>query len=577
MGRFIYFIEKVGNALPHPAILFVILRFIVLVISAIGSVFGWTGERFVRGADGELETVTIEVVNLLSRDGLHQIILQMVTNFTSFAPLGIVMVGILGIGVAENSGLIRATVNYLLVKTPPQLVTLSVVFTGVISSLAVDVGYLLVIPLGGIIFHSLGRHPIAGIGAAFAGVSAGFAANIFIAPLDPMLAAISEEAAQIIDPSYTMLPTAYYFFMVASTFLITIVCTIVTTKWVEPRLGKYKGDAERESIEQPSALELKGLRNAALVFVAWAILISILLIPENGILRGIVPEPTPVPATTIEEIVCIECGAQMVCAECVVQNDVVEQANGNAIPDVATPDAVANNDEADAEVEEARVNTFLTSPVLRGIVPFLFIIALTMGIVYGFTVGKYKKAEDVIDSMSDAIKTLAMFLVLVFFAAQFVAWFAWSNLGALLAINGANVLIQWDIHWIPLVIIFVVFTGFINLFMGSASAKWMLVAPIFIPIFMELGFTPEFAQAVYSVGDSITNIITPLLPYFPLILVFCQKYDKEAGIGTIIATMMPYTIALFIFWTALLIGWVYLGYLGVPFGLGPEGPVLYRL
>jgi aminobenzoyl-glutamate transport protein len=378
-----------------------------------------------------------------------------------------------------------------------------IIFAGLISNVASDLGYVLIIPLAGVIFHSMGRNPLVGMAAAFAGVSGGFSANILISTQDPLLAGLSTEAARIINPDYYVLPTANYYFMAASTFLIAVICTAVTVKWVEPRLGKYTGDVEREEMTQPDALEKKGLGRAGLVFLGWFILIAIGLIPENGILRG----------------------------------------EGGSL---------------------------LNSPVLRGFITLLFLMAASAGIVYGFTVGKFKKAEDVILGMNDNIKTLAAYLVLVFFAAQFVAWFRWSNLGLLLAINGAEILQSADIGLIPLVIIFVVFTSFLNLFIGSASAKWAIIGPVFVPIFMLLGYSPELSQAVYRVGDSITNIVTPVMPYFALIIVYFQKYDKKAGIGTIMATMMPYTIALFIVWTALLIVWILF-----KLPLGPGVPMFY--
>jgi len=452
---------------------------------------GWYG---MHPATGE----QVDVVNLISRDGIHRILLGMVTNYTSFAPLGVVMVAMLGIGIVETSGLIRAAINGMLVKTPARLITFMVVFTAVISNVAGDLGYVLIIPLAGVIFHSLGRHPIVGMSAAFAGVSGGFSANIFINSLDPLLAGLSTEAAQIIDPYYVVLPTANYYFMAVSTFLISIVGTIVTIKWTEPRLGKYTGDVPREEIEQPTALEKKGLRNTGLLFLAWFVLLLVGLIPENGILRG------PV------------------------------------------------------ELEDGTI-TFtglLNSPALVGIVGLLLLITLSAGVVYGFTVGKFKKAQDVIFGMNDSMKTLATYLVLVFFAAQFVAWFRWSNLGLLLAINGAEFLRNAEIGLIPLVIIFIIFTAMTNFLMGSASAKWAIMAPIFVPIFMFLGYSPELAQAVYRVGDSITNVISPMMSFFALIIVYYQKYDKNAGIGTIVATMLPFSIAFFIAWTALLIVWI---------------------
>jgi len=493
---FFYYVEKGGNALPHPALLFGLFALATFVFSVVGSLLGWHGTHPGTGEQ-------VGVINLASRDGIHRIILDMVTNYTSFAPLGIVMVALLGIGVADTSGLLKAAINAMLVKAPPKSITFMVIFTGIISSVASDVGYVLIIPLGGVIFHSVGRNPLAGMAAAFAGVSGGFSANILISTLDPLLAGLSTEAAQIIDPDYYVMPTANYYFMAVSAFVIAIVGTVITVKWTEPRLGKYVGDVECEVIARPTALEKKGLKRAGLVFLIWFILFAIGLIPENGILRG---------------------------------ND----------------------------------GTVLNSPVLRGFISLLFLTCASAGIVYGYTVGKFKKAEDVVNGMNDNIKTLASYLVLVFFAAQFVAWFRWSNLGLLIAINGADILRNLNIGLIPLVIIFVLFATFLNFFIGSASAKWAVIAPVFVPIFMLLGYSPELSQAVYRVGDSVTNVISPLLPYFALIIVYYQKYDKKAGIGTILATMMPFSIAFFIAWTALLIFWILL-----ELPLGPGVPLYY--
>jgi aminobenzoyl-glutamate transport protein len=505
---FLYFVEKVGNKLPHPAIFFALMAVAVLVLSFIGSLLGWEGQLEVEGR----APIEVEAVNLLSRDGIHRIILNMVTNYTGFAPLGIVLVAMLGIGICETSGLLKAAINSLLVKAPKQSITFMVVFTGVVSSIASDVGYVLVIPLAGVIFHSLGRNPLAGMAAAFAGVSAAFTANVIITPLDPMLAGLSTAAAHIVNPEYSVLPTANYFFLVAATFLLSIVGTIVCVKWVEPRLGKYAGNVEREEIVQPTALERKGMRRAGLVFLGWFVLFAIGLIPQNGFLWGDVIEN--------RELIC----------------------NGEVI----------------GTYQEVVGQSALQTPLLKGIVTFLFLIGISAGAVYGFTVGKFKKAEDIILGMNENFKTLAVYLVLTFFAAQFVAWFNWSNLGMLLAIGGAGTLQSFNIDTIPLILIFTVFTAFLNIFIGSASAKWTILAPVYVPIFMLLGYTPEFAQATYAAGENATNVISPLLPYFPLIIVYFQKYDKKAGIGTIIASMMPYAITFFIAWVGLLIFWVLL-------------------
>lgn len=489
-------VEKVGNALPHPAALFAIFGLMTLLLSLIGYYLQWEGINPINGE-------TVHIVNLLSKDGLHRILLDLVISYTSFAPLGIVMVAMLGIGIAESSGLIKASINLLLIKAPKNSITFLIVFTGILSNIASDLGYILIIPLAGVIFHSLGRHPIAGMAAAFAGVSGGFSANLFIGTIDPLLAGLSTEAAKIVDPDYYVMPTANYYFMVVSTFVISIAGTWVTKAIVEPRLGKYTGDIEKEEITDLSLKERKGLKWTGLVFLLFIILISAGLIPDNGILR-------------------------------------------------------------------ASDNSILHSPVLKGFIAVLFIVAGSCGIVYGYVSGTFKKHQDVINGMNSSFKGLISFLVLVFFASQFVAWFKWSNLGIMVAVKGAAFLQSVDLGLIPLVILFIIISGIINMFMGSASAKWAIMAPVFIPMFMLLGYSPELSQAVYRIGDSVTNLISPMMSFFALIIVYFEKYDSKSGIGSLIATMLPYSISFFIVWSLLMIGWILLG---LP--LGPEAGLHY--
>lgn len=496
LNKFISVIEKGGNALPHPAALFGIIAIIVLFISFIGHYLGWQG---VNPATGE----TIKVINLLSVDGLHRILIELVDNYTGFAPLGIVMVAMLGIGVAESSGLIRASINALLIRAPKKSVTFIIVFSGIMSNIASDLGYLLIIPLAGVIFHSLGRHPIAGMSAAFAGVSGGFSANLLIGTIDPLLGGLSTEAAKIIDPEYYVMPTANYYLMAVSTFVIAMAGTWVNNSIIEPRLGKYSGNVEMEPITKLLPEEKKGLKWTAIVFAIWILIFAAGLIPDHGIWRG-------------------------------------------------------------------EDNSVLHSPLLKGFISVLFLVASSCGIVYGYVTRQFKKHEDVISGMNTSFKHLVSFLVLVFFAAQFVAWFKWSNLGLILAIKGAEILHSVDIGMIPLVIIFILFSGFINLFMGSASAKWAIMGPVFIPMFMLLGYSPELSQAVFRIGDSVTNVISPMMSFFALIIVYYQKYDSKAGIGSLIATMLPYSVVFFIVWTLLIIVWILTG---LP--LGPEAGLYY--
>jgi aminobenzoyl-glutamate transport protein len=495
-NRSLNFVEKAGNALPHPATLFLILALLALVASWLAHL---AGSEAINPATGEL----IKPLNLLSRDGLHYILDSMVENFTSFAPLGIVLVAMLGIGVAESSGLIGALIRMLVLSAPKRLLTFVVVLAGVLSNTASDIGYVLLIPLAGIIFQAVGRHPIAGMAAAFAGVSGGFSANLALGTIDPLLAGLSTEAAQIIDPEYVVNPTANYYFMVVSTFFIAFTGTFVTNRLVEPRLGKYTGEEEVPSIDKLSKNEKRGLRYTLITFAIITAIILIGMFRANGFLRP---------------------------------------PDGN----------------------------LLESPLIKDVVAFLFIIAGLTGLAYGFGSGKFKNDTDVMNGMKDAIKTLSMYIVLVFFAAQFVAYFKVSNLGIILAINGAETISASGIGLIPLMILFIILSASINMLMGSASAKWAILAPVFIPMFMLMGYSPELSQVVFRIGDSVTNIVSPMMSFFALIIAYFQKYDAKSGIGTIIATMLPYSIAFFIGWTLLLVVWLYLG---IP--LGPEAGIYY--
>jgi aminobenzoyl-glutamate transport protein len=490
--RMLNVIERIGNLLPHPATLFAILALLVIVLSWVISIMNIS---VTHPGTGE----TVQAVNLLSQEGLHKIILGMVKNFTDFAPLGTVLVAMLGIGIAEGSGLIGTSLRLLVLKAPKKLLTFVIVFAGVLSNTASEVGYVLLVPLGAMIFLSVGRHPLAGLAAAFAGVSGGYSANLLLGTIDPLLSGISEEAARIIDPTYTVNPACNYYFMFVSTFLIAGVGTWVTERFVVPRLGEYKGSEKAEAMKSLNKEEKKGLVYAALSALIFTLIILWGLLPADGFLR-----------------------------------------------DVET-------------------QSVLKSPFMKGIVAFLFVGAAFAGIAYGVGSKSFKNDSDVIKGMSKAMETLGAYIVLVFFAAQFVAYFNWTNIGIIVAVNGASVLQSSGLGPIPLMLAFVVISSLINLVMGSASAKWAIMAPVFIPMFMILNFSPEFVQAAYRVGDSATNIISPMMSYFALIIAFMQRYDKNAGIGTLIATMIPYTIVFLISWSMLLIIWILLD---IPVGPG---------
>ena len=496
LSRFLTAIERVGNALPHPATLFAIFALAIVALSWLLSELGLTA---VNPKDGAV----VQPINLISRGGLHWILENTIRNYTGFAPLGTVLVALLGIGVAEKSGLIGTGLRLLVHAAPRRLLTFVIVLAGVMSNMASDVGYVLLVPLGAIIFLSVGRHPIAGLAAAFAGVSGGFSANLLLGTVDPLLAGISQEAARIIDPEYSVTPACNYYFMVVSTFLIAAAGTWVTEKIVIPRLGDYEGEAAA------ATEELRDLTRAEKRGLLWALIVSLLLLAIA--LVGLVPQ--------------------------------------------------------EGFLRHPETGSVLHSPFMHGIVVYIFLGGLLAGLAYGFAAGTFRSDADVVKGMQQSLESLGLFLVLVFFAAQFVAYFKYTNLGMIFAIKGAELLQASGLGPIPLMLSFILLSATINLCMGSASAKWAFMAPVFVPMFMLLGYTPELVQGVYRIGDSTTNIISPMMSFFALIVAFVQRYDKKAGIGTVIATMLPYSVVFMLVWMLLLVVWLLLG---LPLGPGAE-------
>ena len=493
-------IERVGNGLPHPVTLFAIFALAIVVISAVCAAFGVSATgNLVSG--GELKETTVTAVSLLTKEGLAYMFTSAVNNFTTYAPLGMVLVAMLGVGVAEQSGMINSLLKNVVRVTPKKLLTPMIVFLGVMSNVASDAGYVILIPLGAMMFRACGRHPIAGLAAAFAGVSGGFSANLVVGTLDPLLAGITQTAVSIIDPGYQVQVMGNYFFMCASTLLITILGTIITEKVVEPRLGTYSGELEGEEDESlitVTSAEKKGLRNAgigALIFIA------------------------------------------IIVAACIPADSFFRNADGQLLG---------------------------KTPLIDSIVVLIALLFFIPGTVYGMSVGTFKDNKDVANSMSKAMASMGSFLALAFVSAQFINYFSYTKLGTIIALAGASFLESINISLIPLMVIFVLFSAFMNLFMGSASAKWNILAPVFVPMFMLLGYSPELCQLAYRIGDSCTNIITPMMTYYAVIIIFAQRYDKKAGIGTITATMLPYSVCFLICWTLFMIIWLTLG---LPIGI----------
>ncbi|MBA2664213.1 MAG: AbgT family transporter [Bradymonadaceae bacterium] len=511
-ARFLNAIEWLGNLLPHPVTLFALFALGVVLLSGLAGWLEWSVlDPRPQGASGRSPTGTIEAVSLMNGEGLRRIITSLVTNFVNFVPLGTVLVALLGVGVAEYSGVISAAIRAVVLKAPAGLITVALVFAGVISNTASEAGYVVLVPLAGVVFLALGRHPLAGMAAAFAGVSGGYSANLFIGTIDPLLAGITEEAARLIDPAYTVHPAVNWYFMAVSTLLITVVGTLVTTRIVEPRLGTYdpafaaEGVQDERTLAPLSESERRGLFWAAMSILAVSALFALSIVPEGGVLRD--------PVT----------------------------------------------------------GSILNSPFFKGMVALIFIFFLVPGIVYGRIVGTIRSDRDVIEGMSRAMSSLGLYIVLVFFAAQFVAFFGWTNLGAITAVTGAGALKAIGLTG-PLVFVpFILMCCFVNLMLGSASAQWAVTAPIFVPMLMLLGYAPEVIQAAYRIGDSTTNIITPMMSYFGLILAFAARFDRRIGVGTIVSTMLPYSIAFLAGWMLLFFVWVF-GF-GLP--VGPGAPTYY--
>ena len=496
MDRFLDRIERTGNRLPDPAMLFVYCLGLALVLSAL---FSMVNFDYINPRTGE----ALQVNNLLDATYLVELFASMVSTFTSFAPLGMVLAAVMGVGIAESSGYINIALKKMIRVTPDKMLAPAVVFIGAVSSIATDAGYVLVIPIGAIIFRAAGRHPLAGLAAAFAGVSGGFSAGLLPSALDPLLQSFTQSAAQIFDPDYQMNPLANFYFTFCSTFLVTLMGWFVTERIVEPHLQSVEVSEEQAEVEDMSsytAHENRAFKVSSLVLLGMAAALFAICLPETSPMRA---------------------------------------ADGTL--------------------------TAFSSPLMRSIVPLIFIFFMIPGVIYGRMTGTFKNHRDVIGNMGGSMKTMSSYIVMAFFCSQFLKAFGDSNLGTLLALSGADLLETLNLPGQVTIVGIILLTAVVNLCVGSASAKWAIIGPIFVPMLMAVGISPELAQAAYRIGDSSSNIITPMMSYYPLIIVFTQRYVKNAGIGTVASMMMPYSIVFMIGWTAfLLLFWA----LGLPLGIG---------
>jgi aminobenzoyl-glutamate transport protein len=471
-------IERAGNRLPHPVLLFIFLCALVMLLSALGTALGWQITHPVTGK-------IVSAQSLLSQNGFAFVLGSAIKNFIEFAPVGSVLVAMLGIGIAEKSGLLGCLLRAVVIAAPEKMLGFFVVLAGVLSSVAADAGYVVLIPLAALLFKAAGRNPLIGLAAGFAGVSGGYSANLLITPNDAILAGITTEAAKLVQANVLVTVTANYFFKVASGIMIATVGALVTA-YLE-KLYPLKTTA---TIQRLQADEKHALKNVAL-FVLFALAVLLwLFLAENS--------PLQTPGKPVTQ-----------------------------------------------------------SPVfMHSIVVLISLLAAFAGMVYGYSIKTFQRHHDVVLAAEESMATMGAYLVLMFFAAQFVSYFNWSNLGIISSMAGAQWLQHIALPTSVMIMLFIVFVSIINLIIGSSSAAWALLAPVFVPMLMLVGISPELTQAAYRIGDSSTNIVTPLMPYFGIVLAFAQRHDSSAGIGTLMALMMPFAIAFMVSWTVLLLVWM---------------------
>lgn len=493
IDRSLDIIEKSGNKLPDPVVIFISLCLIILFASFVTGTMGVSAKN---PADGKV----IEAVNLLTPEGIAKIISEAVNNFAAFPPLGLVLVVMIGVGVAEKTGYFETLMKYTIEKTPRKIIVPMIVLVGILGNAAGDAAPIVLPPIAAMVFIKLGYHPVAGLVMAYASALGGYSASLMIGMSDALIVSFTEPAAKLVDDSVPVNAVMNYYFLCVSTVVLLIAAWFVTVKITIPRFGAYKSDVHTAA-EDVTPIERKAMIYANIALLIAMVIVMFLAVPENGLLRN--------------------------------------AKTGSLIQD---------------------------SPLMNGIVPIITVLFFVPGLVYGFVAGTMRSTKKFAEMLGDAMSTMGPFIVIVFFAAQMLAYFKWSNLGTIIAIKGAEAL-QGQ-NGVVLILGVLALSAFINMLIGSASAKWAIMAPILVPMLMLLGFHPAFTQVIYRVGDSITNPITPMMPYLPLLLSYAQRYVKDIGLGTLIAALMPFSVAFGIFWTILLIAW-YLT--GLP--VGPGGPI----
>lgn len=505
MQRFLDAVEKVGNMVPHPVVIFLILIGIVIVLSAVLSLFGArvSFER-INADTHKIETATTTIQSLLNVEGIRFIYASLIPNFMSFTAVGLMIGAMIGAGVAEESGLVTALIRKLVIISPHWSLTYILAFVGILASIAADAGYLVLIPLAGVAYLAVGRNPLAGLALGFAAVAGAFTVNMLIKPLDAVLVEFTNDAARLVDPGRSIGLASNVWFSIASVIFLTLIIAFINDRLIEPRLGKYDASkaAEGTTTEQDATLseaESRGLRFAGLGLLGLIAVFCVLTLPSWAPLRN----PT-------------------------------------------TGELIGN------------------SPFMNGLIALIMLMFLTTGWCYGIGAGTLRTLTEVIAAIEKSIKNLGGTIFLFFVLSQFVAYFTYTNMGTVMALSLSGVLQSANIGALPLLLGFIVVVAVIDLLLTGAIAKWAIFAPVFVPLLMKLGVEPEAVLAAYRVGDSPMNAITPLNAYFALVVGFAQKYDRNAGVGTIVSLMLPYVVWIFVLWTALFAVWKVLG---LPWGL----------
>lgn len=500
MQRILDTVERVGNRVPHPVMIFVYLIGAIIVLSTILSVLGAeVSYQAYNPATGDIEPATTAARSLLTIEGIRFMYTGVVANFMGFTAVGVIIIAMVGVGVAEESGLVKALIRKLVIVSPPWALTWLLTFAGIVSSVAADAGYLVLIPLAAAAFLSVGRHPLAGLAVGFASVAAAFLVNILIVPVDGILTEITNDAIRLVNPNQSIDLASNFLFSLGSVAMLTVLIVLVTERVIEPRLGPYAGDYQVPGENVLSEAEYRGLRHAGLALLGVLTFIALLLLPPGAPLRN------PTTGAIIEG-----------------------------------------------------------SPFMNSLIVSIALIFLVTGAAYGRGAGTMKGSADIIAAIQKAIGGLAGLILLLLVISQFIAFFNYTNMATLAAVTAAKILEALNLPSIALIIGFVVAVFGIDLIITAAIAKWAIFAPVFVPLLMQLGVEPEVVLAAYRVGDSPMNAITPLNAYFAMIVTFAIKYQKEAGIGTVIALMLPYVIWISAVWTVFLAAW-YL--IGLPWGL----------